>query len=408
MLPLLAIATPAWGQAVILKPTDCNNLPDENGDMLAIGCLITVTGNLSSSISETTENILDVAQRGHLETTLRNVPGLQQFRRSDARSANPTSQGITLRGLGGNASSRVVLILDEVPQADPFGGWISWPGYDALNLASIRVRKGGGLVSAGSGALGGVIELDSLQRQDALGGSIAYGSRDSIDAKAALLKPLGAGSISLSGSYASGDGFVPIALGQRGSVDRAAAYEQAGIALRAVAPLSADTQLQFSTRAFTDERDRGFDFSDNQNSGVDGSIRIVKRGGGWQYSALAYVQLREFSSRFGGVAADRNSVSLVLDQYSVPSTGLGARVELRPPVGENAELRIGGDWRRTIGETHENFFFTGTTAGAEPQCRRPHRYIRCLCRGQPQATRNSDSHFWREGGSLEPFEGIPH
>jgi vitamin B12 transporter len=363
MLPLIAIATPAWGQAIILKPTDCNNQPNENDEIIGSGCLITVTGNLSSSISETTEKIADVVPSQHLESALLNVPGLQQFRRSDARSANPTSQGITLRGLGGNASSRAVLVLDGVPQADPFGGWISWPGYDALNLASIRVRKGGGLASVGPGALGGVIELDSLQRQDRLSGRVAYGSRNSIDAKAALLKPLGAGSISLSGSYAGGDGFIPIKVGQRGSVDRAAIYEQAGIALRAAVPLSPDTELQFSTRAFTDERDRGFEFSDNQNSGVDGSIRVVKRGDGWQYSALAYVQLREFATRFGGVAANRNSVSLVLDQYSVPSTGLGARLELRPPVGENAELRIGGEWRRTIGETHENFSFTGTTPG---------------------------------------------
>ena len=41
-----------------------------------------------------------------LEDVLRDVPGFQQFRRSDARSANPTSQGATLRALGGNASSR--------------------------------------------------------------------------------------------------------------------------------------------------------------------------------------------------------------------------------------------------------------------------------------------------------------
>ena len=84
---------------------------------------------------------------------------------------------------------------------------------------------------------------------------------------------------------------------------------------------------------FFDERDRGFDFSDNENSGADASLRIVNRGDGWQYSALGYLQLREFSTRFGSVAADRNSVRLVFDQFSVPSTGLGARFEVRPPVG---------------------------------------------------------------------------
>ena len=53
---------------------------------------------------------------GHLEDVLRDVAGLASFRRSDSRSAHPTSQGLTLRGLGGNAASRVALTLDGVPK----------------------------------------------------------------------------------------------------------------------------------------------------------------------------------------------------------------------------------------------------------------------------------------------------
>ena len=360
-LPLLAVTTPALGQASVTVgcevPTRFEVVPT---------CpAIVVTGNLSSSAAERTEAIIDVpVDQVGVERNLLQVPGLQQFRRSDARSANPTSQGITLRGLGGNASSRAILVLDDVPQADPFGGWISLPSYDALNLASIRVRRGAGQVASGPGALAGVIELDSKQNIDQLSGGVAYGSRNSVDAKASLLRKLGEGSVSVSGSFARGDGFIPIVKSQRGAVDRQAPYEQMGIALRAVAALSADSELQANLRGFTDERDRGFDFSDNQNSGIDASLRLVNRlSGGWQWSALGYVQIRDFASRFGAVAAGRNSVSLTLDQYSVPSTGLGARFEVRPPVGDTVELRIGGDWRRTVGKTKENFFFTGTVPG---------------------------------------------
>ena len=220
------------------------------------------------------------------------------------------------------------------------------------------------MVGVGPGALAGSIELDSRQNSDSTVADIAYGSRNSVDAKASLLRILGQGSVSISGGYARGDGFVPISQGQRGAVDRPAQYEQMGVALRAAANIAADTQLQASIRAFTDDRDRGFDFSDNQNSGVDASLRLVNRTpGGWQWSALGYVQIRDFANRFGAIGAGRNSVSLTLDQFSVPSTGLGARLEVRPPIGDNAELRIGGDWRRTIGETNENFFFTGLTPG---------------------------------------------
>src|SRR5215216_6070064 len=82
-----------------------------------------------------------------LDQLLKDVPGVQLFRRSDARSGHPTSQGMTLRALGGNASSRALLMLDGVPQSDPFGGWVNWPAYDAAGLEGARVLRGGGSVA---------------------------------------------------------------------------------------------------------------------------------------------------------------------------------------------------------------------------------------------------------------------
>src|SRR3982750_2687422 len=96
-----------------------------------------------------------------LDQILKDIPGLQLFRRSDARSGHPTSQGVTLRALGGNASSRALLVLDGVPQADPFGGWVNWPAYDPEDLAGIRLIRGGGSVANGPGALAGTIETSS-------------------------------------------------------------------------------------------------------------------------------------------------------------------------------------------------------------------------------------------------------
>lgn len=364
ILPLLAAATPAYAQANKAEEVECPPHPE---DEIWLHCRINVIGNLDGSVSERTETIATVnVDSGRIEASLLNVPGLQQFRRSDARTANPTSQGITMRGLGGNASSRALLFLDDVPQADPFGGWVSWPGYDALNLASIRVRKGGGQVAAGPGAVSGVVEFDSAQNREEASLGLAYGSRNAIDAKARLATRIGAGSFSFGGSYMRGDGFIPILAGQRGSADRRAAYEQAGVALRAVAPISASTDLQANLRAFTDRRDRGVDFSDNSNGGVDASVRLVDRDSDWQWAATGYLQLREFASEFGAVAADRNSVAPTLDQFATPSTGLGTRFEIRPPVGDSAELRLGGEWRRTSGETREFFTYV---AGAPTRFR---------------------------------------
>ena len=347
-LPLLApfylASVPAWAEEVAGAPSSED---------------ITVTGlPLPDADDAYSTTVIELYKDERIENSLRNIPGLQQFRRSDARSANPTSQGITIRGLGGNASSRAVLLLDGVPQADPFGGWVAWPGYDALALSSARVTRGGGSGSEGSGAVAGTIELFSKDVGNLIELGAAYGSRNSVDADLLFGRELGQGQLTISANYARGDGFIPIIESQRGDVDRQAEYEQAGLAVRYVAPLTDTTELQANVRAFTDDRERGFAFSENHNDGADASIRLVNRSDtGWQWSALAYVQIRNFDVSFGGVADDRNSVSRVFEQFNVPSTGLGARFEVRPPVGENVELRIGGDWRRTEGETNENFFF---------------------------------------------------
>ncbi len=291
-----------------------------------------------------------------LDEILREVPGFQLFRRSDARSANPTSQGATLRALGGNASSRALLILDGVPQTDPFGGWVSWPAYDPRRLGAVRVVRGGGSGVYGPGALAGTIELISAAPAEVRGvsASAAYGSRDSLDAYAGAGLGLGAGFLAFSTSYARGDGFIPIVAEQRGPVDRPSPYEQASVSMRAVAPLADQIELQANGLVFTDKRERGTAFSDIGTKGADASLRLVGSGP-LAWSALGYVQTRQFTNSFASVNAARTAATLASEQYNVPPTGLGARFEIRPPLGEGTELRLGGDWRETEGVTKERF-----------------------------------------------------
>jgi outer membrane receptor protein involved in Fe transport len=260
-----------------------------------------------------------------------------------------------LRALGGNASSRALLILDGVPQTDPFGGWINWPAYDPERLGYVRVVRGGGTGASGPGALAGTIELVSADPADLAGiqGSVVGGSRESIDARVAFGTQLGAGFLTGSVAYGRGDGFVPVVEEQRGPVDRPSPYRQGSLSLRAVAPLGGEVELQANTFLFRDERERGTAFTANSTTGADASLRLVGRG--WE--ALAYVQSRDYRNDFASVNAARTIVAQASEQYSVPSTGLGGRFEVRPALGDNLEIRIGGDWRKTRGQTRELFSF---------------------------------------------------
>jgi outer membrane receptor protein involved in Fe transport len=343
-LLLCALAAPAAAEA---QPAD-----------------IVVTGQgLRAPAGESVFDVVEIdrdrltnSASNRLEDILRDVPGFQLFRRSDSRSANPTSQGATLRALGGNASSRALLVLDGVPQTDPFGGWVAWPAYDPRRLGSARVIRGGGSGANGPGALAGTIELESAAASDLAGlaGSLSYGSRDSIDAFASAGLAAGSGFLSVSASYARGDGFIPVVEEQRGPVDRAAPYEQRSLSLRAVAPLAPGVELQASALVFDDERERGTALSDIRSEGADASVRLVGRS----WTALAYVQTRDFATSFASVNAARTTVTRTADQYAVPATGLGARAEWRPSLGA-LDLRLGADWRETTGRTQEFFQFVG-------------------------------------------------
>jgi vitamin B12 transporter len=295
---------------------------------------------------------------GRLEDVLRDVAGFGQFRRSDSRSAHPTSQGATLRGLGGNASSRALIVLDGVPQIDPFGGWVTFTAFDPARLAAIHVTRGGGSGIYGPGALAGTIEIDSAgpEMLRPVTMSVAYGSRNSIDADALLSSSAGAGFASVSASYQRGDGFIPIVASQRGPIDQRAAYRQGSINARAVFPVGSTTELQANMLLLRDERSRGLPGTDNNSTGADASLRLVGRGA-WGFEALTYLQLRKFNSGFASAAAGRTTANQTLDQFNVPATGIGGRFELRPPLPGNLELRIGGDGRYTEGETDEYFTY---------------------------------------------------
>ena len=225
---------------------------------------------------------------------------------------------------------------------------------------SVRVTRGGGSGAGGSGALAGTIELESVAAGDApgLAGSVTGGSFGSAEGRLLASGRLGGGFALVSGGYARGDGFLPVV--KPGLADKGARYEQYSFAARAVIPLGG-SEVQATVDAFDDARTRGTDFSANRTTGADASLRLV----GGRFVALGYIQLRRFTSQFAAVDAARNTATQTLDQYNTPATGIGLKVEARPQLG-STEFRLGGEWRRTAGETNEAFTFV---AGAPTRLR---------------------------------------
>ncbi|MBV7259046.1 TonB-dependent receptor plug domain-containing protein [Erythrobacter crassostreae] len=310
------------------------------------------------SITEIDREAIVSSGSGRIEDVLENVAGFQQFRRSDSRSANPSAQGATLRALGGNATSRALVLLDGVPISDPFFGYIPFNAIAPETLGSIRVTRGGGSGPFGSGALAGTIELESADARTLgpVSASLLVNDREETEASAALSSQLGAGFGVINGRWDRGQGFFTTPESQRVPATARAAFDSWQVGLRAVAPITPNIELQARGSLFEDARTLRFEGADSRIEGQDASIRFVGRGS-WEFDALVYVQARNFSN----VVISSTRFVKVLDQRNTPSTGLGGKIEVRPPINEAHTVRIGVDYRKSGGELQEEAFsaFTG-------------------------------------------------
>ena len=95
----------------------------------------------------------------NLDDRLRDVPGFSLFRRSSSMVANPTTQGISLRGIGSSGASRTLVLWDGIPANDPFGGWVYWTQFVPGEIGSAEISRGAATSVFGDRAMSGAIGL---------------------------------------------------------------------------------------------------------------------------------------------------------------------------------------------------------------------------------------------------------
>jgi len=168
-----------------------------------------------------------------LDGQIRQLPGVELYRRSSSLVANPSSQGVSLRGLGSTAASRTLITEDDVPLNDPFAGWIRWQEQPELSIQSVEVVRGGASDLYGSSAIGGVINVIPVRPTSPLGElRTSYGSESTYDESALLQGRLGDWGLMAAGGALGTDGFIQEAPYQRGPVDIASnVHSQNGLLL---------------------------------------------------------------------------------------------------------------------------------------------------------------------------------
>jgi outer membrane receptor protein involved in Fe transport len=155
-----------------------------------------------------------------LDDQIRQIPGVELFRRSSSLVANPTSQGVSLRGLGSTSASRTLVTDDDVPLNDPIGGWIHWQEQPELAIQSIELVRGGASDLYGSSAIGGVINVIPV-RPTASRAELrsTYGGEGTYDSSLLLQGKRGPWGMLAAGGLLGTDGYIQEAPSQRGPVD---------------------------------------------------------------------------------------------------------------------------------------------------------------------------------------------
>jgi outer membrane receptor protein involved in Fe transport len=303
-----------------------------------------------------------------LDDVLRQVPGFTLFRRSGSRTANPTTQGPSLRGVGGSGASRALVLGDGIPLNDPFGGWVAWGRVPRLALQQVEVLRGGASDLYGTGALAGVVQL--LRRPITPGAWAAEGSAGnestaSADLWSAARRSAWGGA--LAAERVTTAGAVPVARDERGAVDVAAGghHTSAELTVERAPPADASAAGTFAnSRLFA----RGGSFEERRANGTPqqtNSTWLREAALGADVPALGGdAALRLWATReryfqtFSVVAADRDSEVMNRDQR-VPSRVRGASGRWRRSLGGSTTLLAGIEARRTRGESDERLFTAG-------------------------------------------------
>ncbi len=311
----------------------------------------------AASVTVLTREDIDQSAARTVDDLLRQIPGFSLFRRSSSLVAHPTTQGASLRGIGPSGASRALVLLDGIPLADPFGGWVNWSQVSLESIERIEVVRGGGSAVYGSSALGGVIHLVS-RRPEARSARavIDVGTHGTYNADLLLSHATERWGVSAGGSAFRTGGYGIVRPDQRGAIDIDADSEHVVAGGRVEYAPSPDSSLFLSGSFFGEDRGNGTPLQQNATDAgqLSAGGRLRTPGGSdWQLTLFSHLQ--GFESTFSSPASNRNTETPALDQYDVPSADAGLTLQWSRQLHEEHLLTAGLDHRWIDGETNEDF-----------------------------------------------------
>ncbi|MEJ1968192.1 MAG: TonB-dependent receptor [Rhizomicrobium sp.] len=336
LLPTVAFAAPIETVVVTASPPD-------------------PVGNAAFSVA--TLSAADLHDSTELDRALAQVPGLSLFRRDSSLSANPTTQGVSLRSIAPSGAGRALVTLDGVPQNDPFGGWVIWSALPPEDIGGAQVvarcRRGAVRCrgadrhhcagrGAGRRAGRGRCLAGAVERQARRGRRRHHAQAPSRCSPAPATRTATAGSPYRRRSAARPTMPSPITP----ATFRCGPRPRPG----------PTTLLSLRLGAYGENRDSGLVGATSSADGVTASLTLAHPETaddlGWRVQA--WLRNSGFSNTSATVLPGRTGTTLSNDQYSTPALGWGFNAALRGSWSW-LDWEVGGDARFTQGDSKEHY-----------------------------------------------------
>jgi len=299
------------------------------------------------------------------DDVLRQIPTFSLFRRTSSLSSHPTSQGVSLRGIGPSGVSRTLVLIDDVPFNDPFGGWVYWTRVPLDSVDRIEVVEGPSSSLYGNYAMGGVINIASAKAaRRTVELKPQVGNRGTMKADVFGSDVWGRLGVAVNGSAFDTDGFPIVAASERGAVDNNAKVQFGNINAKVDYAFNPGLNAFFRVGYFSEDRDNGKVSTFDPRQEEANSTRWTTTATGVRavlpdqsdLQVRVFTDSETFRSNFLAVppANPPRSVGRFTLNQRVPTTSVGGMVQWGRAFGQRNYVTAGTDWRWADGDSEED------------------------------------------------------
>lgn len=379
------VTAPASGEVVVvvrapgfaeLRQTVAAGAPRNNVDLVlspsGVQEAVTVTatrserrnGDVPASISVVDREEIKQSPALVADDVLRQIPTFSLFRRTSSLASHPTAQGVSLRGIGPSGVSRTLVLVDGVPNNDPFGGWVYWSRVPLESAEQIEVVDGSTSSLYGNYAMGGVINfITNPPAPKTLEVKAQYGSRSTPKLDFMGSHVWGKFGLTVDGNVFDTDGYEIVRANERGKVDNKASAQFWNV----------NAKLDYSPNDRVHAFVRTAYFDENRNNGkastIDGTeeandttwraysggvrARLADQS---ELQATVFVDNETFHSNFLAVPAANppRSIGRMTLTQEVPTDNVGGMVQWSKAFATKQYFSAGTDFRWVDGDSLEN------------------------------------------------------